>query len=172
MSNKINIEDFLFTEETDSFEASTSNIWESDKIELSVYFENSEDYNKSLSDKINSINELLVWIKNCRKEVEMFLLEDDWLSMAEDWASSAEEAEDEESECYVMEDGQKVFFPITEDDFKKSLSLSSIRIEFEDDRSNPTIELYLVCNPDYFAYHGIEITINESKEITDASLVG
>ena len=28
------------------------------------------------------------------------------VSLAEDWASDTEEAEDEEQECYIMEDGE------------------------------------------------------------------
>ena len=92
--------------------------------------------------------------------------------MAEDWASSAEKADDEEQECYIMEDGQKVFFPISEEEFLNSLYFESISIDFRSDMENPEIELFISCSPDYFAYHVLHVSADSEKNVKCRGLAG
>ena len=118
------------------------------------------------------IIEYLKWIEENRAKIEKALIDDDSVSLAENWASSAEEAEDEEQECYIMEDGQKVFFPITEEDFTKSLYLESISLDFRDNAENPELELFIACSPDYFAYHALHVFVDTEKNIKSNGLAG
>ena len=98
------------------------------------------------------------------------LIDDGMLELAEDWASSAEEAEDEEQECYVMEDGEKVFFPISEKDFTDSLYVESITMNIENNEIS--LEIFFCCSPDYFAGHCIIVEVDRDGNITSQSLAG
>ena len=66
-----------------------------------------DEYFDILAEKIT---EQIKWIEENREKIEKALIDYGCISLAEDWASSAEKADDEEQECYIMEDGQKVFF--------------------------------------------------------------
>ena len=65
-----------------------------------------DEYFDILAEKIT---EQIKWIEENREKIEKALTDYGCISLAEDWASSAEKADDEEQECYIMEDGQKVF---------------------------------------------------------------
>ena len=65
-----------------------------------------DEYFDILEEKIT---EQIKWIEENREKIEKALTDYGCISLAEDWASSAEKADDEEQECYIMEDGQKVF---------------------------------------------------------------
>ncbi|ACD23046.1 DUF2262 domain-containing protein [Clostridium botulinum] len=156
-----------------TFEAKCT-LWNKENIGFGVDFpderkgENLEILSKHLSD----IEKQLKWIEENRRCIEKTLLDDDMVSLAEDWASSSEEAEDEEQECYLMEDDQKVFLPISDEDFCKSLYIDGFSINFEDGWDKPNIDLYLCCSPDYFAYHCISISIDENKSVECNNLAG
>ena len=92
------------------------------------------------------------------------------LELAEEWASSAEEAEDEEQECYIMEDGEKVFFPISEKDFTDSLYVESITMNIEDNEIS--LEIFFCCCPDYFAGHCIIVDIDKDGNVVNRGLAG
>ena len=106
------------------------------------------------------------------EKIEKALTDYGCISLAEDWASSAEEADDEEQECYIMEDGQKVFFPISEEEFLNSLYFESISIDFRSDTENPEIELFISCSPDYFAYHVLHVSADSEKNVKCRGLAG
>lgn len=167
----LTLSDFEHLSDIFSFEGYCQ-LWEQQNINLYLVFPEDADRDDCLKKNIDSVNEQLKWIENSRSEIENYLIAKDFLSLAENWASGAEEAEDEEQKCYVMEDGQKVFFPITAEDFKNSLCFSSVELSYEDDINKPSINIYLQCNPDYFAYHVIDMMIDEDKNITSASLAG
>ena len=118
------------------------------------------------------ITEQIKWIEENREKIEKALTDYGCISLAEDWASSAEEADDEEQECYVMEDGQKVFFPISEEEFINSLYFESISIDFRSDTENPEIELFICCSPDYFAYHVLHVSADSEKNVKCRGLAG
>ena len=106
------------------------------------------------------------------EKIEKALTDYGCVSLAEDWASSAEKADDEEQECYIMEDGQKVFFPISEEEFLNSLYFESISIDFRSDTENPEIELFISCSPDYFAYHVLHVSADSEKNVKCRGLAG
>ena len=128
----------------------------------------------SLEEMLPRINKLAEFLDKNKDKIVAALVEDDFLSLAEDWASSAEEADEstEERECYIMEDGSKVYLPITEDDFAASLHFDGISIYFDDDKNDITSSVYLVCQPDYFAYHCIEIFVDGDETIKVNGLAG
>ena len=128
----------------------------------------------SLGAMLPLIEKLTDFLDKNKDKVVAALVDDDFLSLAEDWASSAEEAEDstEERECYIMEDGAKVYLPITEDDFAASLHFDGISVYFDDDADDISASVYLICQPDYFAYHCIEIFIESGMVINVNGLAG
>ena len=156
-----------------TFEAKC-NLWNEEGVNFSVDFSDKTKGKEMemLSKHLIDIEKQLQWIAKNRISIEKALIDDDMVSLAEDWASSAEEAEDEEKECYIMEDGQKVFMPISEEDFCKSLYIDGFNINFENSWDKPTIDMYLCCSPDYFAYHCISIFIDENKNVKCNSLAG
>ncbi len=128
-----------------------------------------DKYFDILAEKITA---QIKWIEENRKKMEKALTDYGCISLAEDWASSAEEADDEEQECYIMEDRQKVFFPISEEEFLNSLYLESISIDFRRDTENPEMELFICCNPDYFAYHTLHVLVDFEKNVKCSGLAG
>lgn len=161
------IKDFIADDVFD-FAGSTT-IWGQEKVVVGV-----ECYGSTLEEMLPKINKLIQFLDGGKEKIVAALIEDDFLSLAEDWASSAEEAEDstEEHECYIMDDGTKVYLPITEEDFANSLGFDGISVYYDDETEDISASVYLVCNPDYFAYHCIEIFVEGSGEIKVNGLAG
>lgn len=107
-----------------------------------------------------------------RSLLEQAMLDDGMAILAGDWAAGAEEAEDEEAECYIMEDGQKVFVPVTPDDFCRSLYPQSVCLLFCNGWDKPYMTVGLGCAPDYFAGHSIMVSVNADKRICCDGLAG
>jgi len=141
-------------------------IWKNDLTDL--YIDTEEDF--KIDSFLPQIKNKLKWIEDNSYAIEKFLIDDGMLELAENWASSAEEAEDEEQECYIMEDGEKVFFPISEKDFINSLYIESITMNIEED--NISSEIFFCCSPDYFAGHCIIVEVDKDGNITNQSLAG
>ncbi len=133
------------------------------------------------------LEKYLAWINQHRQEALQTLFDDNILELAEDWASSAEpyygdEEEDENDEdneddekepvCYIMEDGQKVFLPITEQDFSASLHLTAITFNCPYETEEDFTEIWCDCSPDYFAYHSVLIYLNANGSFENGSLQG
>ena len=71
-----------------------------------------------------------------------------------------------------MEDGTKVYLPITEEDFASSLRFDGISVYYDDEKDDISASVYLVCKPDYFAYHCIEIFVEGDLTIEVNGLAG
>ena len=125
-----------------------------------------------LNKRLPFIKEQLAWLENSRAAIEQALLDDGMAALAERWAESAEEAEDEETACYIMEDGLKVFLPITPEVFCRSLYASSVSLVFDGGWDNPYISLGLGCSPDYFAGHVISVSVDAQKQVHCDGLTG
>ena len=128
----------------------------------------------TLEAMLPKIEKLVDFLDKGKDKLVKALVEDDFLSLAEDWASSAEEADEstEERECYIMEDGTKVYLPITEEDFANSLHFDGVSIYYDDEKDDISASVYLVCQPDYFAYHCIEIFVEGGLTIDVNGLAG
>ncbi len=160
-------ETFFTPSEVFDYEAETS-VW-GDAVGIGV-----DCHGSTLEAMIPMINRLVDFLDNNKDKLVKALVEDDFLSLAEDWASSAEEAEDstEECECYIMEDGARVYLPISEEDFAHSLHFNGISVYFDDETGDISASIYLVCIPDYFAYHCIEIFVEGDHTIKVNGLAG
>lgn len=76
------------------------------------------------------------------------------INLAEEWITDeAYKVENELKECYLTDEGIKVFIPISQQDFLQSIKLQSISFVLIENDENPLVELYLECNPDYFFGH-------------------
>jgi len=117
------------------------------------------------------IKEKISFINEQRFEIEKALIEDDTVQLANDWAESAESVEDEDN-CYIMEDGQKVYLPITEEDFKKNIYIDEAEIMVEDSLDNVSIHFFIKYNPDIFAGHALELYIDKDNKIECIGLAG
>lgn len=128
----------------------------------------------TLEEMLPKINKLIEFLCSGKDKVVKALVEKGMLETAEDWASSAEEAEEstEEHECYIMEDGAKVYLPITEEDFTGSLHFDGISVYYDDENDDISASVYFVCQPDYFAYHCIETFMDSKGNIDVNGLAG
>lgn len=127
---------------------------------------------KALEAHLPDVERELQWLDQAFPTVVRAVLEEDMVSLAEDWASSAPVAEEETQDCYVMEDGQKVFLPITEKAFCQSLYPDGIGLSFEEGWDRPSMDLYLCCSPDYFAGHCIAVSVDRDHRVTCDGLAG
>jgi len=142
-------------------------IW-GEETEIDITF----DEDAELSEYLPLLEKHLAWLNAHRKDALQALLDDDFLSLAENWASGSDPAEDEEQECYLMEDGEKVFLPITEEDFSKSLHLESVVLYCDEGKEEITMDLWCACSPDYFACHSVLIYVNADGSMESGSLQG
>lgn len=147
-----------------------ASVWGNPGVSVTVDFPGGQDWEEGLEEYLPALRERLHWLGENRSALEDCLLEDGMLELAGDWASSAEEAEDEEGECYVMEDGQKVFLPIREEDFRASLYIESVGIDLSS--GEPALQLCLCCSPDYFAGHCLCVSVDAEGNIESGGLAG
>lgn len=166
------IKDFVINEENSwkTFEAEAV-VW-GEKVSIIADADDMPANEDTIRTILPEINRKIQFINDNRKAIEKCMIDDGMLELAEDWASSAEEDETEE-DCYIMEDGQKVYLPISEDDFLKSLCFDGVNISLSEDSSIKSIaDLFFYCKPDYFAYHVIEVFIDENDNIKCNGLAG
>lgn len=100
-----------------------------------------------------------------RRRIEDALLRDGWLETAEEWASDIGKVSKREQGCYVMDNGDKVYLPLSEDDFCSSLSVESICIYFDEELDINDVTVYIVCTPDYFAGRAIAVLLDSDGGI-------
>jgi hypothetical protein len=163
------LKDFIIS---DNFSFETySTIWKNGTT-IAIDFPEEKDENQWLNNNLNLINEELNWIEKNKDKIEELLLENNCLELAEEWASSYPLLDCVEEECYVMEDGKKVFFPITTDDFSNSLYIETISMKFDKCRETPLLELIILCNPDYFTGHCLMVDIDKNKSLKYKGLWG
>ena len=159
-----------FHESEYGFCETEATLWGNPGVSVTVDFPGGQDWEEGLEEYLPALRERLRWLEENRSALEDCLLEDGMLELAEDWASGAEEAEDEEDECYVMEDGQKVFLPVREEDFRASLYMESVGIDLSS--GEPALHLCLCCSPDYFAGHCLCVSVDTEGNIESGGLAG
>ena len=147
----------------------TCAIW-NDETSIYIDFGKVENKSKLLKNYLPLLEKYLGWLSQHRKEIVRALIDDGYLDCANEWASCAELAEDEEQECYIMEDGQKVFLPITEEDFSNSLILNEMSFNCFKEKNEITLHLYFICSPDYFAYHTLIVYVLRDGSIESGGL--
>lgn len=120
------------------------------------------------------INNLLQFLENNKPTVVKALIDKGMLQLAEYWVENGEETEDstDEHPSYVLYDGSTVTFPITEENFSNSLHLSGMNIDYYEDKADISADIFIDCEPDYFAGHSIEIFMDSKGNIEVNGLAG
>ncbi len=123
-----------------------------------------------LNKSLEKINNILEKAEKNRSQLMELLKEKDYINLATEWVQGAEEVEEEEN-CYLIDDN-KVYTPITEEDFEKSMNFGEIAKDIYSDGETEDMSVYITFEPDYFAGHCIECYIDENGNFLVNGLAG
>lgn len=123
-----------------------------------------------LNKSLEKINNILEKAEKNRSQLMELLKEKDYINLATEWVQGAEEVEEEEN-CYLIDDN-KVYTPITEEDFEKSMNFGEIATDIYSDGETEDMSIYITFEPDYFAGHCIECYIDENENFLVNGLAG
>ncbi len=123
-----------------------------------------------LSKSLEKINNMLEKAEKNKPQLMELLKEKDYINLATEWVQGAEEVEEEEN-CYLIDDN-KVYTPITEEDFEKSMNFGEITTDIYSDGETEDMSVYITFEPDYFAGHCIECYIEENGNFLVNGLAG
>ena len=123
-----------------------------------------------LNKSLEKINNMLEKAEKNKPQLMELLKEKDYINLATEWVQGAEEVEEEEN-CYLIDDN-KVYIPITEEDFEKSMNFGEIGTDIYSDGETEDISVYTTFEPDYFAGHCIECYIDENGNFLINGLAG
>ena len=119
---------------------------------------------------LEKINNMLEKAEKNKPQLMELLKEKDYINLATEWVQGAEEVEEEEN-CYLIDDN-KVYTPITEEDFEKSMNFGEIATDIYSDGETEDMSVYITFEPDYFAGHCIECYIDENENFLVNGLAG
>lgn len=123
-----------------------------------------------LNKSLERINNMLEKAEKNKPHLMELLKEKDYINLATEWVQGAEEVEKEEN-CYLIDDN-KVYTPITEKDFEKSMNFGEIATDIYSDGETEDMSVYITFEPDYFAGHCIECYIEENGNFLVNGLAG
>ena len=123
-----------------------------------------------LSKSLEKINNMLEKAEKNKPQLMELLKEKDYINLATEWVQGAEEVEEEEN-CYLIDDN-KVYTPITEEDFEKSMNFGEIATDIYSDGETEDMSIYITFEPDYFVVHCIECYIEENGNFLVNGLAG
>ncbi|MCF2638405.1 DUF2262 domain-containing protein [uncultured Fusobacterium sp.] len=123
-----------------------------------------------LNKSLEKINNMLEKAEKNRSQLMKLLKEKDYINLATEWVEGAEEVEEEEN-CYLIDDN-KVYTPITEEDFEKSMNFGEIATDIYSDGETEDMSVYITFEPDYFAGHCIECYIDKNGNFLVNGLAG
>lgn len=123
-----------------------------------------------LNKSLEKINNMLEKAEKNKSHLMELLKEKDYINLATEWVQGAEEVEKEEN-CYLIDDN-KVYTPITEKDFEKSMNFGEIATDIYSDGETEDMSVYIIFEPDYFAGHCIECYIEENGNFLVNGLAG
>ena len=123
-----------------------------------------------LSKSLEKINNMLEKAEKNKSQLMELLKEKDYINLATEWVQGAEEVEEEEN-CYLIDDN-KVYTPITEEDFEKSMNFGEIATDIYSDGETEDMSVYITFEPDYFVGHCIECYIEENGNFLVNGLAG
>lgn len=115
---------------------------------------------------ITQLNTHILWVEDHEKEIQKELLDADMAELARDWMQGWEVLGEDGKTYYEVEDGEMFPYPITEDVFLKCLYIQSITID-GDTPEISSIHFFLGTEPDFFAYHSIELFIDAETTIQE-----
>ena len=167
LSNTVELKDFSESEDENEYDA-CAKVWDKN-----LYISVTADI-LPLEDMIPRINVMLKGLDN-QKEAFFSDLIDSYLSQAEDWVlnlcEESEEDSTDEKRCFITDDGNEIYLPISKEDFLASLNLS-IFISYDEDEADILVEGYIDCEPDYFAGHSIEFIVDGKGNFEIEGLAG
>ena len=123
-----------------------------------------------LNKSLEKINNMLEKAEKNKPQLMELLKEKDYINLATKWVQGAEEVEEEEN-CYLIDDN-KVYTPITEEDFEKSMNFGEIATDIYSNGETEDMSVYITFEPDYFAGHCIECYIDENGNFLVNGLAG
>ena len=123
-----------------------------------------------LNKSLEKINNMLEKAEKNKPQLMELLKEKDYINLATKWVQGAEEVEEEEN-CYLIDDN-KVYTPITEEDFEKSMNFGEIATDIYSNGETEDMSVYITFEPDYFAGHCIECYIDENGKFLVNGLSG
>ena len=123
-----------------------------------------------LNKSLEKINNILEKAEKNRSQLMELLKEKDYINLATEWVQGVEEVEEEEN-CYLIDDN-KVYTPITEEDFEKSMNFGEIATDIYSDGETEDMSVYITFEPDYFVGHCIECYIEENGNFLVNGLAG
>lgn len=123
-----------------------------------------------LSKSLEKINNILEKAEKNKPQLMEFLKEKDYINLTTEWVQGTEEVEEEEN-CYLI-NGTKVYTPITEEDFEKSMNFGEIATDIYSDGETEDMSVYITFEPDYFVGHCIECYIDENGNFLVNGLAG
>lgn len=123
-----------------------------------------------LNKSLEKINNMLEKAEKNKSHLMELLKEKDYINLATEWVQGAEEVEEEEN-CYLIDDN-KVYTPITEKDFEKSMNFGEIATDIYSAGETEDMSVYITFEPDYFAGHCIECYIEENGNFLVNGLAG
>ena len=123
-----------------------------------------------LNKSLEKINNMLEKAEKNKSHLMELLKEKDYINLATEWVQGAEEVEKEEN-CYLIDDN-KVYTPITEENFEKSMNFGEIATDIYSDGETEDMSVYITFEPDYFAGHCIECYIEENGNFLVNGLAG
>ena len=123
-----------------------------------------------LNKSLEKINNMLEKAEKNKPQLIELLKEKDYINLATEWVQGAEEVEEEEN-CYLINDN-KVYTPITEENFEKSMNFGEIATDIYSDGETEDMSIYITFEPDYFAGHCIECYIEENGNFLVNGLAG
>ena len=122
-----------------------------------------------LNKSLEKINNMLEKAEKNKPQLMELLKEKDYINLATKWVEGAEEVEEEN--CYLIDDN-KVYTPITEEDFEKSMNFGEIATDIYSDGETEDMSIYITFEPDYFVGHCIECYIEENGNFLVNGLAG
>jgi len=167
LSNTVELKDFSESDDENEYDA-CANLWDKN-----LYISVTADI-LPLEDMIPMIN---VMLKGLDSQKEAFFndLIDSYLPYAEDWVlnlcEESEEDSTDEKRCFITDDYNEIYLPISKEDFLDSLNLS-IYVSYDKDESDILVEGYINCEPDYFAGHSIEFIVDSKGNFEIEGLAG
>lgn len=123
-----------------------------------------------LSKSLEKINNMLEKAEKNKPQLMELLKEKDYINLATEWVQGAEEVEEEEN--YYLIDDNKVYTPITEEDFEKNMNFGEIATDIYSDGETEDMSVYITFEPDYFVGHCIECYIEENGNFLVNGLAG
>ncbi len=155
-----------FSRGTDDKAAFTAraDVW-GDEAKLYIILDSDTPRGRHTVEKIYPLIDRIVQKLDIRRhKIEDALLDDGWLETAEDWASHCRVSRND-ANCYIMDSGDKVYLPLTDDDFCSSLYIESVCIYFDEELDVNDVAIFIVCQPDYFAGRAIAVLLDSDGGI-------